>query len=68
MLHSEQDTNDLEKSLLNYYDENNTVEEDDLYIVVHNDNDKIDWHCYFTYLLFLTVIVIILIFVGIYFS
>ena len=68
MLYSEQDPNDLEKSILNYYDENNTAEEDedDLYIVIHND--KIDWHCYFTYLLFLTVIIIILIFVGIYFS
>jgi len=67
MLHSEQDTNDLEKSILNYYNENNGSETtDDIYIVVKNE--KIDWHCYFTYLLFLTVIIIILIFVVIYFS
>ena len=67
MLHSAQDTNDLEKSILEYYNENNGSETtDDIYIVVQNE--KIDWHCYFTYLLFCTVVIIILIFVGIYFS
>jgi hypothetical protein len=60
MLHSEQNIKDLEKYLL----DDNTSEASSVVVI----NKPYDWHSSFVCLLGFTTLIIILIFVGIYFS
>ena len=62
MLHSEQNISDLEKYLLDDNSETSSV------VVTKNTNKPYDWHSCFVCLLGFTTLVIILIFVGIYFT
>ena len=63
MLHSEQDIDDLEKSLLVYYDDNS--ETSDPIIIIPK---PYDWSGCFTYSLLWITLIMALIFVGIYFN
>ena len=71
MLHSEQDSNDLEKSLMNYINDNNTTESDDnssdLYLLFI-PKKHFDWNSFYIGLSIFTCVIMILIFVYIYFT
>jgi hypothetical protein len=62
MLHSSQSINDLEKSLLVYYDDNS--ETSDPIILIPK---PYDWTGFYIYLLLWMTLIITLIFIGIYF-
>lgn len=63
MLHSEQNIEDLEKSLLIYDDYNSEIS-DPIIIIPKQYN----WNCFYIYVFVWITITIILIFVGIYFN
>jgi len=68
MLHSEQDSNDLEKSLINYLEDNNRTESDDNSEIFIITKKSFDWNSFYTGLSIFTGFVIIMIFIFIYFT
>lgn len=68
MLHSEQDSNDLEKSLMNYLEDNNRTESDDNSEIFIITKKSFDWNSFYTCLSIFTGFVIIMIFIIIYFT
>jgi hypothetical protein len=68
MLHSEQDSNDLEKSLINYLEDNNRTESDDHSEIFIITKKSFDWNNFYIGLSIFTGFVIIMIFVIIYFT
>lgn len=64
MLHSEQETSELEKSLLNYLtDTNSDTTTNEILYSKSNRNQS-----YIIYLLFIIIMIVVFIFIGIYFT
>jgi hypothetical protein len=66
MLHSEQNIDDLEQSLLIYHDYNSESEISSEPIIIIPK--QYNWNCFYIYVLVWITIIMILIFVGIYFN